>query len=147
MRTELKRINNIIKKIRSCNYGLIDEAIIDLIELKSDKAFHRILKNTLIDKKGVLWVNPKFVVTGPKQPAMDYAFWQIIGNSPNKILLANGIYRSRIKTIRFKRHKSIADWTHEMDKFPDGILNFKNLQKLYLGYCNIDSIPDGISKL
>ena len=47
----------------------------------------------------------------------------------------------------FERHKSIAHWTHGMDKFPDGILNFKNLQRLYLGYCNIDSIPDGISKL
>ena len=34
-----------------------------------------------------------------------------------------------------------------MDKFPDGILNFKNLQRLYLGYCNIDSIPDGIYRL
>jgi len=147
MKSEHKRISSIVKKIRSCNYTFIDEAIQDLIDLNSSKAFNRLLNNTLIDKKGVLWVNPKFVVTGPKQPAMDYAFWQIIGNSPNKILLTNGIYRSRIKTIRFKRHKSIAHWTHGMDKFPDGILNFKNLQRLYLGYCNIDSIPDGISKL
>jgi len=147
MKSEHKRISSIVKKIRSCNYTFIDEAIQDLIDLNSSKAFNRLLNNTLIDKKGVLWVNPKFVVTGPKQPAMDYAFWQIIGNSPNKILLANGIYRSRIKTIRFKRHKSIAYWTHGMDKFPDGILNFKNLQRLYLGYCNIDSIPDGIYRL
>ena len=147
MKSEHKRISSIVKKIRSCNYTFIDEAIQDLIDLNSSKAFNRLLNNTLIDKKGVLWVNPKFVVTGPKQPAMDYAFWQIIGNSPNKILLANGIYRSRIKTIRFKRHKSIAYWTHGMDKFPDGILNFKNLQRLYLGYCNINSIPDGISRL
>ena len=147
MKSEHKRISSIVKKIRSCNYTFIDEAIQDLIDLNSSKAFNRLLNNTLIDKKGVLWVNPKFVVTGPKQPAMDYAFWQIIGNSPNKILLTNGIYRSRIKTIRFKRHKSIPHWTHGMDKFPEGILNFKNLQRLYLGYCNIDSIPDGIYKL
>ena len=147
MKSEHKRISSIVKKIRSCNYTFIDEAIQDLIDLNSSKAFNRLLNNTLIDKKGVLWVNPKFVVTGPKQPAMDYAFWQIIGNSPNKILLANGIYRSRTKTIRIKRHKSIHHWTHGMDKFPEGILNFKNLQRLYLGDCNVDFIPDGICKL
>lgn len=147
MISEYKRVNNIVKKIRSCNYTLIDEAIEDLIHLNSSKAYNRLLKNTLIDKKGVLWVNPKFVVTGPKQPAMDYAFWEIIGNTPNKILLANNIYRSRTKTIRIKRHKSIHDWTHGIDKFPKGILNFKNLQRLYLGYCNVDFIPDGIYKL
>tara|TARA_B110000027_G_scaffold939_1_gene809 strand:- start:605 stop:2842 length:2238 start_codon:yes stop_codon:yes gene_type:complete len=147
MKSEHKRISSIVKKIRSCNYTFIDEAIQDLIDLNSSKAFKRLLNNTLIDKKGVLWVNPKFVVTGPKQPAMDYAFWEIIGNSPNKILLANGIYRSRTKTIRIKRHKSIHHWTHGMDKFPEGILNFKNLQRLYLGDCNVDIIPDGICKL
>ena len=147
MISEYKRINSIVKKIRSCNYTLIDEAIEDLIDLNSSKAYNRFLKNTLIDKKGVLWVNPKFVVTGPKQPAMDYAFWEIIGNSPNKNLLANNIYRSRTKTIRIKRHKSIHHWTHGIDKFPKGILNFKNLQRLYLGDCNVDFIPDGICKL
>ena len=147
MISEYKCINGIVKKIRSCNYSLIDEAIEDLINLNSRKAFNRFLKNTLIDKKGVLWVNPKFVVTGPTQPAMDYAFWEIIGNTPNKILLENGIDRNKRKTIRFKRHKSIAYWTHGIHKFPKGILNFKNLQRLYLGYCNIDSITDEIFKL
>ena len=47
MISEYKHINSIIKKIRSCNYNLIDEAIKDLIDLNSSKAYNRLLKNTL----------------------------------------------------------------------------------------------------
>ena len=49
MRSEFKIISGIVKKIRSCNYTLIDEAIEDLIDLNSSKAYNRLLKNTLID--------------------------------------------------------------------------------------------------
>ena len=45
MISEYKCINGIVKKIRSCNYSLIDEAIEDLINLNSRKAFNRFLKN------------------------------------------------------------------------------------------------------
>lgn len=147
MKSDHKNINLIVKKIRSCNYNLIDQAINELINLNSARAYKRLLVNTVIDQTGTLWVNPRFVVTGPKQPAMDYAFWEIIGSAPINILINYGIYRNRIKTIRFKRHKSIAHWTHGIEKFPKGILNFKNLQQLYFDRCDIDNIPNEIGNL
>ena len=147
MESEHKQINQIIKLIRTCEYEAIDIAIDKLVDLKSDKALHRLLQNTVVDKRGILWVNPKFVVTGPRQPAMDYAFWQIIGKVPSRMLRKHGIFRDRIRTIRFKRHISYPHNYHSINKFPNGILNFKNLRLLDMGICNVSSLPDQIDRL
>ncbi len=136
----------IIKLIKSCDYDKIDSAINQLVISNKNKYYLRILENTFIDKDGILWVNPKYVVTAPKQSFIDYAFWQIIGSAPANVLTKVKINRSR-KKIRFRSYMSVLHHWHYIGKFPEAITNFNNLEELIIGDCDISFIPESIGKL
>lgn len=87
-KTELKQnITKIKKFLKQRDYGNIDTGIELARALDEPAVFEALLDGVMIEVKwgyGNLVRNKNFTGTGPAQPFLDYALWNLIGYAPQR---------------------------------------------------------------
>ena len=139
-KAELKRnIVNIKKLLKQRDFSMIDSGIELTRSLDQELIFAEFLKDCAINKEGQLVRNKMFSGTGPAQPYLDYALFNLIAYAPEKTNLNKSLKRSNIKSLSF--YESI-EWT----ELPSYISSFTSLTSLELNSCgnlqNFDSLAN-----
>jgi hypothetical protein len=137
---ELKRnIANIKKFLQHRDFGMIDSGIELARSLDQESIFEEFLKDCAINKEGQLVRNKMFSGTGPAQPYLDYALFNLIAYAPEKTNLNKSLKRSNIKSLNLYGSK---EWT----ELPSYISSFTSLTSLDLSSCgnlqNVDSLAN-----
>ena len=98
-RAELKRnIANIKKFLQHRDFGMIDSGIELARNLDQESIFEEFLKDCTINE-GSLVGNKMFSGTGPAQPYLDYALFNLVAYAPEKTNLNKSLKRSNIKSL------------------------------------------------
>jgi Leucine-rich repeat (LRR) protein len=129
------------KEILSANYDKIDQAINDLISADEPDVYRALLYGCSIGRKHSIRVPWQFIVASPNQPAIDYAFWQLIGWAPSNDVLPKRIKKSQIQKVLFPTYESIAYHLHGVKKLPSGFVNFKNLSVIEARNNEVEALP------
>ncbi len=146
-RNQLKLFHYTKKEILSADYDKIDLAINDLISANEPEVYRALLIGCSIGKNHSVRVPWQFIVPSPKQPAIDYAFWQLIGWAPSNDVLPARIRKGKIKKVHFPPYESITNHVHGIKKLPSGFLYFKNLSVIDAENNEIEQLPEEYSQL
>ena len=142
-----KNFSKIKKFLLQRDYGSIDTGLELLRSLNDPSIFSKLLSGCAIDEKGKLVRNSIFNGTGPAQPFLDYALWNIIGLIPDDIKIDSSLIKKDITKIKILNTTSVGSRENGLTKFPIGIYNFSNLIHLDLSHCSLPEIPKDIIKL
>ena len=129
------------KEILSANYDKIDQAINDLISANEPDVYRELLHGCSIGRNHSIRVSWQFIIASPNQPAIDYAFWQLIGWAPSNDVLPARITKSKIKKVLFPAYQSIVYHLHGVKKLPSGFVNFKNLNVIEARNNEVEALP------
>lgn len=138
----LEKLAGISRKIKSGDYNLANEAVAEVISSGDPALFIAILGNTHIDKRGMLWVTPKFAVTPSLQQVVDYAFWQLLGLAPDEVWVALGQSRNDIQKICFRNYGEVLDDVGSTDKFKRFPKNTFSLQRCPEAICHFSELRE-----
>jgi Leucine-rich repeat (LRR) protein len=145
-KSELHELQLIIKHITQPNYDSIDSGINLLVKSGKIIFFEKILENCkIID--GCLIASRRYTVTAPRQPFIDYALWNIIGQKPKNVRVHRSLQKSHIKNVRLSEYESSLHCFHRIEKFPIGITFLNNIENLDLSSASVKKIPIEIERL
>ena len=141
------RFHACLKIFRSGDYEAIDREIEAMRNEQDPQLFSMLLEDCYIKNDGTLQTSEALTITGLRQPATDYAIFNLIGYAPKKTVLNTSIRRNRITQIRFECYETYATSYHIMERFPMGIYRFSKLRSLNVDRGFIKALPVGISAL
>ena len=144
-----KDIKSMVVKIKKFlkqrDYDNIDMGITLARSMAEPQIFEDLLTGCTIDKDGNLVRNKTFTGSGPAQPYLDYALWNLIGYAPDDASLDESIQKTKILKICINPTISTDCYFH--DRLPQGICEMFNLRTLDLRGNNLTVLPAGIGQL
>jgi Leucine-rich repeat (LRR) protein len=143
--SERKLYYQIKKLITDNDYDKIDEGI-DLLVKSNNVSFFELLLENCFVSNGVIIASPGLTFSAPRQPKIDYALWNIIGFAPKNAKLNDTLNKNKIKKIKFLSYESYLHNFNHIQRFPLGITEFKNLNKLDCSDARLSELPSEISK-
>lgn len=136
----------IINHITTPKYDSVDYGVELLIKSGNKNYFEQILSNTRIIN-GCLIASYNYTATAPRQPYVDYALWNIIGQMPIDINVHSSLLKHNIKKVTISKYESYFDHYNKMKKFPIGLTYLNNIENLDLSDAQFDKIPIEIARL
>lgn len=153
-----------IKSVKTLDVSFIDEKIIKLLLKIRDFAaidigielartldvpslFEMLLKGCSINREGKLVKNKIFTGTGPAQPYLDYALWNLIGYASEDAQLDTTIDKKHIKLIKITPSDTNSNFPQNTFPLPCGVFQLRELEILDLSDNKITSLPTEIGNL
>ncbi|MBT5224232.1 MAG: hypothetical protein HOM19_02235 [Candidatus Marinimicrobia bacterium] len=115
------------KFLKQRDYDAIDQGIELARSLSDPLVYESLLEGCKIDDEGYLIRNKAFSGSGPAQPYLDYALWNLIGHAPEKTQMDNSLKRTNITVLQLSNDVTnggnIPDWVYECSNLE--VLNWK----------------------
>jgi len=117
------------KFLKQRDYIAIDQGIELARSLSDPLVYESLLEGCKIDNEGSLIRNKAFSGSGPAQPYLDYALWNLIGHAPEKTQMDNSLKRTNITVLQLSNDVTnggnIPDWVYECSRLE--VLNWKGI--------------------
>jgi len=117
------------KFLKQRDYDAIDQGIELARGLADPLVYESLLEGCKIDDEGCLIRNKAFSGSGPAQPYLDYALWNLIGYAPDNTQMDNSLKRANIKILQLSSNVItvgiIPDWVYECSNLE--VLNWKGI--------------------
>ncbi|MBT5224237.1 MAG: leucine-rich repeat protein [Candidatus Marinimicrobia bacterium] len=141
-----KDIKSMVVKIKKFlkqrDYDNIDMGITLARSMAEPQIFEDLLVGCNIDKDGNLVRNKTFTGSGPAQPYLDYALWNLIGYAPDDASLDESIQKTKVIKVCINP----TNW-YDIDRLPQGLCEMVNLNTLDLRGNPLTALPPEIGQL